>query len=85
MKIYEEKPKTPKKSWALKLRQETSGIVTLYAVDSITGENIAALINFGIGGKIGTVISSATILKNAGYDPYEYNNEWSTRGEIVVT
>ena len=77
MKMYEE---NPPKSWAVKLQQESS--VCLVAVDAISGELIAYLINLTEHKKSPNV---PECLEGEGYNPHEHGTQYDKYGRIILT
>lgn len=82
MKIFNKKQKN-KKSWCIDLIVENND-AHIIAVDSVTGEEVAALISFYENGEVNILFDVKNILEDNYYDAYEHNNKFDKHGSIII-
>ena len=82
MKVFKENQEV-KKSWALKLIED-SGTVSLIAVDSIIGHELACFTVFHNNGDVIHAEDIQHALSSQGYDPFEHGNEFNDDGSLIT-
>lgn len=82
MKLF--KKTTPRKSWSIKLIETEASHVCLWAVDSQTGESLAAVLGFPPYEPPVLFSGCSIVLQNKGYDPDEHGHLFDDNGRLII-
>ena len=81
MKIHNSKNK---KSWSIRLCEDTYFNAEVIACDSGTGKHICYLIGFVNDGSVILYKQTKSHLFENGYNPYEHGNKFDKEGRIII-